>query len=289
MENYLTPQGVNTTTQDFSLVRNEGYNLTPTRYIGDAFSLFGKGAGSYIGYIFVLFLIGLGSAIFSLIPFVGQLVGLGYQLMQVAFIAGFFIYAHNNLEHGRASFNSFFGAFQRIGPLILMQLIQSAFFFGAALIILVPFFAIAGFGSIQDFVGTHPDNWFNGGGFGGTFALLFMFVGFSLFVLYLLWSLAPMLIILNGLEPWEAMQTSRRLISKNLLGFLGLGILLLLLNFAGILFLLVGALVTFPVTQIAFYLAYRDVCFQNDPEFASGGGSMRFGAHDPDKPLDFEL
>lgn len=293
MESYLTPQGVNTTAQDFSHVRTEGYRASPTRYIGDAFGLFGQQAGAYIGYIFVLFFIGLGISLLGIIPLIGQAIGIGYNLIQGALIAGFFIFAHNQIEHQQAKFNSFFGAFDRIGPFIVFQLIVLLIFIVLAAVIVTPFFFT---GLIEEFIGfintsqTNPEEaLYQMQSIFGSMFMMYALIGIPILVLYTLWFMAPMFIAFNGLGAWEAMEASRKIVSKRFLSFLALFILLFLLNIGGAILLFVGTLVTFPVTQIALYLAYRDVCFQNDPEYASGGGNMRFGSHDPEKPLDFEL
>ncbi len=58
---------------------------------------------------------------------------------------------------------------------------------------------------------------------------------------------------------WQAMEISRKLISKNWFSFFGFILLLALLNFAGALLLLVGLLVTIPWTMCALAAAYADI------------------------------
>ena len=58
---------------------------------------------------------------------------------------------------------------------------------------------------------------------------------------------------------WQAMEVSRKLISKNWFPFFGFILLLGLLNFAGALLLLVGLLVTIPWSICAMVAAYADI------------------------------
>lgn len=57
---------------------------------------------------------------------------------------------------------------------------------------------------------------------------------------------------------WEAMESSRKLVSRDYFGFTLFVILLGLINLLGACFLLVGLLVTIPVTWLAMTAAYLD-------------------------------
>ncbi len=58
---------------------------------------------------------------------------------------------------------------------------------------------------------------------------------------------------------WQAMEVSRKLISKNWFSFFGFILLLGLLNFVGALLLFVGLLVTVPWTMCMLAAAYADI------------------------------
>jgi uncharacterized membrane protein len=77
------------------------------------------------------------------------------------------------------------------------------------------------------------------------FALMFMF--------------ATMIVIDRGLGPIVSMQESKRITTGYKWNLLGLGIVLTLINVAGLLALIVGLLVTVPVTVLAFTRAYREL------------------------------
>ncbi|MGG6296216.1 hypothetical protein ACQ4M4_17645 [Leptolyngbya sp. AN02str] len=58
---------------------------------------------------------------------------------------------------------------------------------------------------------------------------------------------------------WEAMETSRKLISKRWFGFFGFLIVLFLINMVGALLVGIGMLVTAPLTTCAIAAAYEDI------------------------------
>jgi len=67
------------------------------------------------------------------------------------------------------------------------------------------------------------------------------------------------LILDKKMDFWEAMETSRKTITKNWFGFFGFSVIMLLINFGGGLLLGVGLLVTVPVTACAIAVAYDDI------------------------------
>ena len=77
------------------------------------------------------------------------------------------------------------------------------------------------------------------------FALMFMF--------------ATMIVIDRGLGPIESMKESKRITTGYKWKLFGLGLVLTLLNIVGLLALIVGLLVTVPVTILAFTRAYREL------------------------------
>jgi len=80
------------------------------------------------------------------------------------------------------------------------------------------------------------------------------------------WQFALLLILDKKLDFWPAMEVSRKVITKNWWGFLGLAIVTWLLNLAGVLCCGVGVFVTMPWTMLALVCTYEN----------------RFGAPTPD-------
>ncbi|WP_226648858.1 hypothetical protein [Microbulbifer variabilis] len=87
-------------------------------------------------------------------------------------------------------------------------------------------------------------------------SLLLVIPGIYLLIAYLL---AMPLIADRNLGPWQALETSRKAISKNWFSFFGLMIVLLLIYMAGGLALLIGLIWALPLCSIAYGVAYRKI------------------------------
>ena len=93
---------------------------------------------------------------------------------------------------------------------------------------------------------------------------IFIVIGFFLLVipgiyLAVAYSFVNMIIVFAGQDFWEAMENSRKIVSKQWFNFLAFHIVLGLINFLGALALGVGMLFTFPITMCAAYAAYQDI------------------------------
>jgi hypothetical protein len=73
------------------------------------------------------------------------------------------------------------------------------------------------------------------------------------------WAFAIPFIIFAKMEFWDSMVYSRKLITKKWWNIFGFLILLLLINFAGVLVFFVGLLFTIPITYCAMYAAFEDI------------------------------
>ena len=86
--------------------------------------------------------------------------------------------------------------------------------------------------------------------------VLFLIPGLYLAVAY---AFALPLVLDKKMNFWDAMEFSRKLISKNWFSFFGFMLVLALINFAGVLLLGVGLLVTIPLSVCAIAAAYADI------------------------------
>jgi len=86
--------------------------------------------------------------------------------------------------------------------------------------------------------------------------VLLVIPGIYLAVAYLF---AQPLVIDKNADFWQAMETSRQLITKKWFSFFGLLLVIALLNFAGLLLLGVGLLVTVPLSVCIIAAAYEDI------------------------------
>lgn len=93
--------------------------------------------------------------------------------------------------------------------------------------------------------------------------VLFIFPAFIVAALYLF---SYQFLVDRRLPFWDAMEASRKMVLRDLTGYLLFVIALALLNFAGMLLFGVGTLITIPVTVAAIAAAYSDaVGFQARP------------------------
>ena len=70
----------------------------------------------------------------------------------------------------------------------------------------------------------------------------------------------------KGLGPWQALETSRKSITKNWFGFFGLAIVLVIINLIGAIPLGIGLLWTIPMSVVAYGIAYRNMYGYEPPD-----------------------
>ena len=87
-------------------------------------------------------------------------------------------------------------------------------------------------------------------------------------------SLAIPLILFAGMDFWESIKTSIKIVNMKWFHFFVLLILLGIFNVVGVLFLVVGVLITFPVSYCVLYVLYKDVI-----GFSSGDEAMNLEDH----------
>ncbi|ABC27749.1 predicted integral membrane protein [Hahella chejuensis KCTC 2396] len=100
-----------------------------------------------------------------------------------------------------------------------------------------------------------------------------LFIGFLLLVLpgiYLMFSyyLALPLVIEKNLSPWQALEASRKAVTKRWFAVFGLFLLLGLINFVAMIPLGIGLIWTIPMTMICYGALYRNVFGVEDQTMA---------------------
>jgi predicted Ser/Thr protein kinase len=98
-------------------------------------------------------------------------------------------------------------------------------------------------------------------GFATTLLTWLGFLCFALPGIYLCvaWMFTLPLVIDKGLDFWSAMELSRKVVTKHWFKLFGLGLVLLLLMFAGVVMLFVGLLVMMPLVAATLMYAYEDI------------------------------
>ena len=94
--------------------------------------------------------------------------------------------------------------------------------------------------------------------------LLLILPGIYLMVSYMF---ASALVVDYGMEFWQAMETSRKIVGKHWFRLFGFMLLLILINLLGLLALGIGLLVSIPVTSCAVAVAYRGIVGDHEGEW----------------------
>ncbi len=93
---------------------------------------------------------------------------------------------------------------------------------------------------------------------------IFIILGFFAFIipaiyLSVAYLFTTFFIVFHEKDFWEAMELSRKIITKNWFAFLGFGIIMGLISLAGAMFMIVGALFTLPFSYALIYAAFEDI------------------------------
>lgn len=87
--------------------------------------------------------------------------------------------------------------------------------------------------------------------------LIFLIVpGIYLLVSYMF---SLLFVIFGGFDFWESMEYSRKLVTANWWKFFAFGLVLLLINLAGLLALIIGVFITVPVTYLSVYALFEQL------------------------------
>jgi hypothetical protein len=241
---------------------SKGINVSIGQAISQGFSYMGKSAGSYIGYFFIMVILAIigGAVVGAIFNFVdlGVLAGnIADIIVDVtltpALGIGFAAYCHSKNREQFTEFGNFFDGFRKnYAQLVVLNLvIQLIFFLLAALLIFSYVSQFQSFGQdllldpgladsvINEIASTFAENWWR-------FLIFFVLA----IVIYILYSLSNFFVVLYGYNFWEAMEASRRLISKVFFTAFLFHIV------AGLVFIL-GTAVTLIIGIIYFLPAYQ--------------------------------
>lgn len=181
----------------FELLLNRKSRLNIKGYFGKSFRLFSDDIGNFIPYTFVVLLTLL------LTRLVGPLGIMANMLLANQLIAGYFV-AGASLERGQKNgIGTYFSAFEFVQNISLFSVIQ----FLVNFILFLPFLFIVGYKMFRfDLLGQEAYPYW-------TFLLLLPMIYLSI-----AWRWAPALMIFYHMNLWQAMETSRKLITRNLFG-----------------------------------------------------------------------
>ena len=222
-------------------------------YIGKGFELFGQNTGNFAAFSILSVVI---MSFAGSIPFVGA-ISCRYLLVP-ALTAGFYIVAHQLNVGERISFGDHFLGFQHIVRLALAGIGISLIMMAAV----VPFLVANG----------NLINWsWELQGLAENFdldAAIETFPGFSPWTLLLFlpmlyfgvaYSWTSLFIIFHNLNVWDAMEASRKLITKHWFVYFLFAITILIIGFGGLVGFFVGVFFTYPIMLCINYAAFADL------------------------------
>lgn len=242
-------------------VLSEGYSFDLGGYISEGFKLFGRDAGPYIGFFFLSMII---TIVLSYIPFLGSLAGL---FVNPALAAGWYIYVRNRELNVEPMFGNFFDGFKSPGwiQLVLANLITGIFAGLVAMVVLVPAVMILGLDIFSDLMAlqntTDPEEMRDImlAVFTGKLLLVILLAILAASLIWVLYILAPMFILFRGMGFWDAMESSRKIVSKNYIQFLLLLIVMGVLMFIGTMLCCLGLIVALPVFYLTMFAAFKNI------------------------------
>lgn len=121
-----------TTSQKVERLRTQGYEVNISGYISEAFAIFKKDAGSFIGYtlVFIAISVGLG-----LIPIIGQIAS---AIISPALVIGYAVVSQRIRKGEAYGFNNFFDGFQKVFPLFLGQFVSGILVVIGMVLLIIP-------------------------------------------------------------------------------------------------------------------------------------------------------
>ena len=221
-------------------------------WITDAWQLFKRQPGMWIGLVLVLFVIFVG---LGLIPFVGSL---ALTLLGPVFAGGVVIGCRALDEGGELELSHLFAGFQqRAGTLVGV----GALYLAASLIVMLVVGLGMGVGMFT-MMGGNPQA---AAEMGLTIVLaVLIMTALLLPAVMAVWFAAP-LVVFHQLGAVDAMKQSFVGSLRNIVPFLLYGLILFLLSIVATLPLLLGWLVLGPVLAASLYTAYKDIYFKPRP------------------------
>lgn len=230
-------------------VLDYGYQFRFGDYLSKGFELFQKNVGGFIGYAFVA---GMIIMVCNFIPIIGPIAG-GFFLSP-ALTVGAYLVAHKLNKGESTEFGDFFKGFEFVGPLAAATFVMMLIIIAS----LIPMFIAWGTSGFFSWiieaqsdplsVGEPPHF--------PIWSMIFLIPAIYLSVAY---GWAAMFIAFYKMGFWEALEMSRKLITKQWLIIFLYTLVLGLLASVGIILLLVGILVTYPIMLCSQYAAFADV------------------------------
>lgn len=230
-------------------VLDYGYQFQFGNYISKGFDLFRMNAGGFIGFAFVAGLIVL---VANFIPFIGAIASSFF--LTPPLLVGAYLVAHKLNKGESTEFGDFFKGFEFVGPLAAATFVMTMIILAS----LIPMFIAWGTsGFFMWMMDAMSDPL--GAGDPPSFPAWSMILAIPAIYLSIAYGWATMFIAFYRMGFWEALEMSRKLITKQWFIIFLYTLVLGLIASAGFILLFVGILATYPIMLCAQYAAFADV------------------------------
>ncbi len=233
----------------------EGYTFDMQAYFSEGWQLFKKQAGSFIGYSLIYFVISFAAAFtIGLIPVLGSF---ATQILGYCLIGGAYVFARNSLTT-EAEFSQLFDGFKELQRLAVHYLFMLLF----VLPILIPIFLLVGTDLLESNFQNLEEVEYILDNIGFTAILTGVALLIYLAVLYTLYALTiPIIMEHKEYSAWQAMELSRKIVSKKLFAFISFYVIIIFLSvIASVLTCFLYAfLMAIPLYICFNFAAYRQI------------------------------
>ena len=209
----------------------------------------------WIGVLVLLILI---YAVLNYIPVIGVLAG---QLLLPVFFGGLMLGCHAQAQGNDFSVNHLFAGFTEHGSnLVILSLLYLLGMIVITILLAVLIFILPGGLDLFNQLEAGNVEAAEAARSGALLMVLILLSAMALYIpLAMAYWFAPVLIVLNGMSPVNAMKTSFRGCLYNVLPFLVYGIVALVFFFIAMIPLMLGLLVLLPMMIASVYIAYREI------------------------------
>jgi len=228
------------------------------RWIAEGWELFKGAPLSWIGAFLTLSLMNL---LASLIPAVGGVVG---TLLGPVFLGGIMLGAHAQASGGSLKVADVFSGFSaNPGKLLLIGALYLVAIFGVVFVtvVLMTVFGMS-LGGLDPAALEQQDPALVMATLGPMLLLAVLFMMLLIIPVVMAYWFAPVLVVLEDIEPLQAMKLSFTACWRNVMPFLVYGLAALALVIVGMIPLLLGLFIVSPLLIASMYTAYRDIFYR---------------------------
>ena len=218
----------------FEHLIREGYEFKTREYISRGWEILSGNFGLFIGFLIVS---GIISGVANSIPYIGILVSIA---LGGPIAVGTFIFSQKLANGEVARFEHFFDGFQDYVQLTLTYALYMILAFSPMFLTSL----IIGY----DFYAPNP-----------SLIPVMMLVMLPSMYLILAYSFALPLVVFERMSAWNALELSRKIITKRWFSFFLFMMALCFIQILGILALFIGLLFTIPLIYTSSYAAYEDI------------------------------